>query len=137
MLQSATVAQAKTLHACFPSGANATLPSLLYNTFAILHDAFNLCNVSDCPVTEQAGHTYEQISDADNIVSRPTYLEEPLQPPHLEEAHASQDNQLEDAPPLHTRICALRCVSVGPFAHDDVALLVLDLGNQLGQLSHC
>lgn len=54
-------------------------------------------------------------------------LKESLQPPDLEHALADEDAQLEDAPPLHAGVGAFGGVSVGSFANDDIALLVLDL----------
>jgi len=64
------------------------------------------------------------------------YLEEPFEPPHLEEALANEYHQLEDAPPLDARVCALSSIPVYALAHDDVALLVLDLGDKFRHCSH-
>ena len=44
---------------------------------------------------------------------------------------------MENAPPLHTRIGALCSVPVCPLPEDDVGLLVLDLGYEFRQGSHC
>jgi hypothetical protein len=64
-----------------------------------------------------------------------THLKESLQPPHLEEALPREHQELEDAPPLDARVCALCRVPVGPLADDDVALLVLDLRDELRHLA--
>ena len=60
-------------------------------------------------------------------------LEEALEPPDLEDALADDDAHLEDAPPLDAGVGALGGVAVGAFADDDVALFVLDLGEELGE----
>ena len=64
------------------------------------------------------------------------YLEEPFEPPHLEEPLADEYHQLEDAPPLDARVRALSSIPVYALAHDDVALLVLDLGDKFRHCSH-
>ena len=64
-------------------------------------------------------------------------LEEALEPPDLEDALADDDTHLEDAPPLDTGVGALGGVAVGAFADDDVALLVLDLGEEFGEELDC
>lgn len=64
-------------------------------------------------------------------------LEKALKPPDLEDALGNNDAHLEDAPPLDTSVGALGGVAVGALAHDDVALLVFDLGEELGQLLDC
>lgn len=61
-------------------------------------------------------------------------LEEALKPPDLEDALGNHDAHLENAPPLDTSVGALCGVAVGALTHDDVALLVLDLGEEFGQL---
>lgn len=66
-----------------------------------------------------------------------THLEKPLQPPDLEAAVRAEHNKLEDAPPLDSRIGALSCIPVCPLAHNNVTLLVLDLRDELRQLTHC
>lgn len=66
-----------------------------------------------------------------------THLEEPLQPPHLEEALPNQHHELEDAPPLDARVCALGGVPVCSLADDNVALLVFDLRNKFRHLFDC
>ena len=60
-------------------------------------------------------------------------LEETLEPPNLEDALGDHDAHLEDAPPLDAGVGALGGVAVGAFADDDVALLVLDLGEEFGE----
>lgn len=62
-----------------------------------------------------------------------TYLEESLQPPYLEDGFARQYSDLEDAPPLNPRVGALRRVPMRPLPDDNVALLFLDLAEQLGE----
>lgn len=64
-------------------------------------------------------------------------LEKPLQPPDLEDALANDNAHLEDAPPLHPSIGALGGVAVRALADNDVALLVLDLSEELGELLDC
>jgi hypothetical protein len=64
-------------------------------------------------------------------------LEEALEPPDLEDALADDDAHLEDAPPLDAGVGALGGVAVGALADDDVALLVLDLGEEFGELLDC
>ena len=66
-----------------------------------------------------------------------TDLEEPLQPPYLEDALADEHAELEDAPPLDAGVGALGRVPVGALASDDVRLLVLDLRQELGELADC
>ena len=63
------------------------------------------------------------------------YLEEPLEPPDLEDTLADQDDELKDAPPLDARIGALSRVPVHSLANNDIALLVLDLCNQFCHLT--
>jgi hypothetical protein len=64
-------------------------------------------------------------------------LKEALEPPNLEYALADHDAHLEDAPPLDAGVGALGGVAVGAFADDDVALFVLDLGEELGEKLNC
>lgn len=64
-------------------------------------------------------------------------LEEALKPPDLEDAFGNHDAHLENAPPLDTSVGALGGVAVGALTHDDVALLVLDLGEEFGELLDC
>ena len=61
----------------------------------------------------------------------PLDLEEPPQPPDLEDRLADDDADDEDVPPLDPAVCALGGVSVGALADDNVRLLVLDLGEDL------
>ena len=63
--------------------------------------------------------------DRPEIIS--THLKEPLQPPHLEDTLAHQNAQLEDAPPLHAGIGALRRVSMCPLPDNDIGLFIPDL----------
>lgn len=63
-----------------------------------------------------------------------TYLEKPLQPPHLEDALPDQDAQLEDTPPLHAPIGGLGRIAVRALAHDNVRLFVLDLVEEVREL---
>ena len=65
------------------------------------------------------------------------HLEEPLQPPHLEHTLTNQEQELEDAPPLDSRVRAFGSVPVCSLADDNVALLVLDLRDKLRHLADC
>lgn len=67
----------------------------------------------------------------------PLHLEEPSQPPDLEDRLAHNDTQDEDIPPFDAAVCALGGIAVGALANDNVGLLVLDLGKKLGQLLDC
>ncbi len=64
-------------------------------------------------------------------------LKETTEPPDLEEGLADDDANDENVPPLDTAVCALGGVAVGAFAEDNVLLLVLDLGEELGEALHC
>jgi hypothetical protein len=55
----------------------------------------------------------------------------------LEDALGDHDAHLEDAPPLDAGVGAFGGVAVGAFADDDVALLVLDLGEEFGEELDC
>jgi hypothetical protein len=66
-----------------------------------------------------------------------SHLEEAFEPPHLEETLADEHHQLEDAPPLDARIGALSSIPVYSLAHDNVALLVLDLRDKFRHGAHC
>jgi hypothetical protein len=59
-------------------------------------------------------------------------LEEATQPPDLEEGFTNDDADDEEVPPLDSGVCALGGVAVGALADDDVLLLVLDLGKEIG-----
>lgn len=63
-------------------------------------------------------------------------LKESLQPPHLENSFADEYGDLKEAPPLDTSIGALGCVTVGTFAKNNVALLILDLGYEFAHLAN-
>lgn len=65
------------------------------------------------------------------------YFEEPLEPPDLEDAFADDDAHLEDRPPFDARVGRFRRVAVRALADHDVALFVLDLGEEVGELFHC
>jgi len=58
------------------------------------------------------------------------HLEEPLEPPDLEDAFSYQHAQLEYRPPLDARVGALGRVSVGALADHNVGLFVFDLGEE-------
>jgi hypothetical protein len=59
------------------------------------------------------------------------YLEEALQPPHLEDTLSHQDYHLEYAPPLDSAVCTLCRISMGPLANNNIRLLIPDLGKEL------
>ena len=63
----------------------------------------------------------------------PLDLEEALEPPDLEDALGDEHADLDDTPPLDARVGALGRVAVHALAHDDVGLLVLDLGDDGAQ----
>jgi hypothetical protein len=62
-------------------------------------------------------------------------LEEASQPPDLEERLANNDTNNEHVPPLDSAVCALGGVSVGALTDNDILLLVLDLGKEIGQFA--
>lgn len=64
-------------------------------------------------------------------------LEEASQPPNLEDRLANDNAEDEKVPPLDACVGALGGVAVGAFAHDDVLLLVLDLGKEVGEFADC
>lgn len=63
-------------------------------------------------------------------------LKEALEPPNLEDALANDHAELENAPPLHPRVRGLSRVAMCSLADDDIALFVLDLGEEFGHLFH-
>ena len=63
------------------------------------------------------------------------HLEEAAQPPDLEDGLADDDADDKEVPPLDTAVGALGSVAVGALAHDNVRLLVLDLGQQVGHFA--
>lgn len=67
----------------------------------------------------------------------PLDLKEPSQPPDLENRLANDHAQNKDVPPLDAAIRALGGVAVGALAHDDIRLLVLDLGEEVGEFLDC
>lgn len=68
---------------------------------------------------------------------RHTHLEESLQPPDLEDTLTNEHGKLENAPPLHSGVCALRCVPMYPLSNDNVRLFILHLSQSLGEFTHC
>lgn len=64
-------------------------------------------------------------------------LEEATQPPDLEERLADDNADDKQVPPLHAGVGALGGVAVGAFADDNVALLILDLGEEFGEELDC
>ena len=75
------------------------------------------------------------ISSTQVRIKSRSYLEEPLQPPHLERALREQHAELEHAPPLDPTVCAFGGVSVDAFTDHDVGLLVFHLGEFFGELA--
>lgn len=59
-------------------------------------------------------------------------LEEAAQPPDLEKGLANDDANDEQVPPFDSGVCALGGVAVGALTEDNVLLLVLDLGEEIG-----
>lgn len=57
-----------------------------------------------------------------------SYLKESLQPPDLENAFSNKHSKLKDAPPFDASVGALGCISMRSLAHDDIGLLILNLG---------
>ena len=68
-------------------------------------------------------------------LDHPLDLEEAPQPPDLEDGLANDDANDKQVPPLDARVGALGRVAVCPLADDDVGLLVLDLGQELGEVA--
>lgn len=62
----------------------------------------------------------------------PLDLEEAAKPPDLEKGLANDDANDEQVPPLDSGVCALSGVAVGALTEDNVLLLVLDLGEEIG-----
>jgi hypothetical protein len=54
----------------------------------------------------------------------------------LEQRFANHKSDDKEVPPLDTVVGAFGGVSVGSFADDDVLLLVLDLGKEVGKLTN-
>jgi hypothetical protein len=67
---------------------------------------------------------------------KPTYLEESLEPPHLEYTLANNHHKLEHTPPLHAAIGALSGIAVYSLTHNNVRLLILDLRQSLGKFAN-
>lgn len=63
----------------------------------------------------------------------PLDLEEATKPPDLEEGLTNDETDDKDIPPLDACVGALGGVAVGALADDDVLLLVLDLGEEVGE----
>ena len=70
------------------------------------------------------------------LLHHPLHLEEPAQPPDLEDGLADNDAEDEQVPPLDSAVGALGGVSVGALSDDNVGLLVLDLRKEIRQFSH-
>ena len=64
-------------------------------------------------------------------------LEEATQPPDLEEGLADDDANDEEVPPLDAGVGALGRVAVRALTDDNVLLLVLDLGEEIGEGADC
>jgi hypothetical protein len=64
-------------------------------------------------------------------------LEEAAEPPDLEDRLANDDTDNEDVPPLDTGVGAFGGVAVNTLTHDNVLLLVLNLGQELGETLDC
>jgi hypothetical protein len=62
-------------------------------------------------------------------------LEEASQPPDLKEGLANDDTNNKHVPPLDSAVCALGGVSVSALTDNDILLLVLDLGKEIGQFA--
>ena len=62
-------------------------------------------------------------------------LEEASKPPYLEQRLADDDANDKQIPPLDSGIGALGGVTVCALADDDVLLLVLDLSQEIGELT--
>lgn len=60
-------------------------------------------------------------------------LKEAAEPPDLEETLADDDADDEEIPPLDSGVGALGRIAVVALAENDVLLLVLDLGQELGE----
>ena len=98
----------------------------------------------DCRPVPKSDNTLDLQNQSDQYIApkqvarRPeTNLEESLQPPNLEHTLSDKHGKLEDAPPLHPRVGALRRVPVYPLSHHNVRLLILNLGQGLGKSANC
>lgn len=100
-----------------------------YNSTGLSHiRCFRITFKLFCNATPgNAANSYQNSNNALN-------LEESLQPPDLKAAIANQDKHLENTPPLDPPIRTFSRVSMRPFSHNDIALLILDLVDQFG---HC
>lgn len=63
------------------------------------------------------------------------HLEEAAQPPDLEGRLADNKANDEDVPPLDTGVCGLGGVTMGALAHNYILLLILDLGQEIGEFT--
>lgn len=67
------------------------------------------------------------------VLYNPLDLEEATKPPDLEEGLANDKADDKEIPPLDACVGALGGVAVGALTDDDVLLLVLDLGEEVGE----
>ena len=91
------------------------------------------------PIPQRHANAVQRLEEgsAARVLHEALDFEEAADPPDLEETLADEERQLEDAPPLDTGVGGLGGVAVGALADDDVRLLVLDLGHELGEGAHC
>ena len=64
-------------------------------------------------------------------------FKEAAEPPDLEEGLANNDANDEEVPPLDAAVCALGGVAMSAFAENNILLLVLDLGEEVGEARDC
>lgn len=81
--------------------------------------------------------TVLEAEDTKTLLAVFAYLKEALQPPDLEDTLGNKDSHLEYGPPLNTLVRRLGGVAVDALAKNDVGLLVLNLGKELGKRANC
>lgn len=69
------------------------------------------------------------------LLNHPLDLEESAKPPHLENGLSNDEANDEQVPPLDSAVGALGGITVSALAKDNVGLLILDLGEELGKVT--
>jgi hypothetical protein len=85
------------------------------------------------PVNARFSHVVYAFTSRVSRLYHTLNLEESPQPPDLEDGLANDDTNDKQVPPLDAGVGALGGVAVDALADDNVLLLVLDLGKELGE----